>query len=145
MKPVTRWVMNRNEFLPFDKSKVPPLEPVLDVKSRTEEDEPTDEIFDWYDNIMAQTSYFCISNTNRRTIKKGEQAFNSYGSCTNKYWLTTYGFCLEDSPFDAQLVYLQMRANSSSKPDDMVSFIPPAPNDWRTHVQKAKLKCNKIC
>jgi len=55
---------------------------------------------------MLETSYFCISNTDRRTLLKGEQAFNSYGSCTNKYWLATYGFALTDSPYNAMKVFL---------------------------------------
>jgi len=52
-----------------------------------------------------------ITNTNRQTLRKGEEAYISYGSCTNKYWLETYGFALEDSLYDSITVYLQMKAD----------------------------------
>lgn len=99
-------------------------------------------MFDWYNDKLDDTCYFVISNTNRRTLLKGEEAYNSYGSCTNRYWLETYGFTLEDSTYDAIAVYLQMKADLNYTVKQMVSLIPPAPTDRTTHVQKADLKCN---
>jgi len=147
-KQITRWSMNDNEFIPFDLGPKQPLEQItrtIDTKHKkgsTDVQEGSDEVFDWYSEKLDDTSYFCIINTDRRTLKKGEEAFNSYGSCTNKYWLETYGFAIEDSPYDSVVVYLQMKADKTYTIDQMVSLIPPAPSDRLTHVQKADLKSN---
>ena len=153
-KPITRWSMNYNEFLPFDE-QTPRLPLQQQVMTRSDSKEAKkaeqdladtgDEVFDWYNDKLDNECYFVITNTNRRTLRKGEEAYCSYGSCTNRYWLETYGFSLEDSLYDAIAVYLQMKADHTFTVDQMVSLVPPAPNDRTTHVQKADLKCNQLC
>lgn len=94
--------MNHNEFIAFDGTSKQPL--TMPAEKRPVE--PNDEVFDWLNDSLQQSSYFCIVNTNRKPVLAGEQAPMSYGSCTNKYWLQTYGFALVDSPYNAVLIYL---------------------------------------
>ena len=68
-KPPTRYTMNENEFIPFDGPPKDPLEP--GVASKSSEGD-SNENFDWYSDKMHDSSYFCISNTDRRTLLKGE-------------------------------------------------------------------------
>lgn len=47
-----------------------------------------DENFKWYDHTkMKDRSYFIFANCDRRTVKKGEQAFYCYGKRSNAFLL----------------------------------------------------------
>jgi hypothetical protein len=80
---------------------------------------------------MKEDCYFCYSNTTRRSLLPGEQAFLRYGIYTNKIWLTVYGFALRDSPYNSLPVYLNCEPQ-----ENQISLYKHA--GW----QKAKLKLN---
>ena len=152
--PITRWTMNANEFLrygskapkkPLDQAPIEPIEKTRKKHSKLKY-EANEEVFDWYaPATMKESSYFCISNIDRRTLKAGEQAFNSYGNCSNRYLLQTYGFAYENNNYDNLTVYLQMKADATTcNAEQTISLIPPAPFDKSTHVQIARLKVNQI-
>lgn len=108
-----------------------------------ESSESEDEDLDWYDHSdqMQQETYFSLTNMCRRTLKKGEQAFNCYGNRTNRYLMIDYGFCFQNNKYDSVEIYLNM-ANEYKKMEvhDFVDFVP-----IKGPCQVARLKSDQLC
>jgi len=55
-----------------------------------------------------EETYFCVVNFDRKTMKKGEEAFISYGLRTNYFLLQSYGFCFIDNLFESFKFYVKL-------------------------------------
>ena len=87
---------------------------------------------------MEKESYFCYTNTNRRTLKKDEQVFNCYGNYSNRTLMTSYGFCFPNNHFESLTVYLVVTGtNRKTDIDEVVRFLKPYSRD---KCQYARLK-----
>jgi hypothetical protein len=108
------WTCVEHEFRNLDKSK----------KIRVKEFEKED--FDWYSPDMLNETYFCYTNTNRRTMQKGEQAFNCYGNYSNRSLIKTYGFCFPGNRFMSITFYLVISGtNAKTSVNEFVRLLPP--------------------
>ena len=57
-------------------------------------------------------------------MKKGEQAFTSYGARTNSFLLVHYGFCYQNNIYDSFEFYMKMNTKLES-PDQIHLLIAP--------------------
>ena len=70
-----------------DKEEEKPEEQEEELSDQ-EDFDAEDEDFKWYDHAkMKDNSYFVFVNCDRRTVKKGEQAFYCYGKRSNAFLL----------------------------------------------------------
>jgi len=82
---------------------------VAATEGEIESSESDDEEFEWYsDETMQDDTYFCLTNMNRATMKKGEEAFNCYGNRCNRYLLIDYGFAFANNHYDSVELYMNM-------------------------------------
>lgn len=81
---------------------------------------------EWYSKDKEKDTYFCYTNTNRRTMAKGEQAFNCYGNYCNRTLMYSYGFCLQDNKFESITIFLVVTDTTAKTDiDEVVRFLPP--------------------
>ena len=65
-----------------------------------EPDENTENYKNWWD-IKTEGLYFAMNTRHRTAYKKGDQLFNSYGSRTNRFLITNYGFTLRQNKYNS--------------------------------------------
>jgi hypothetical protein len=90
---------------------------------------------------LMNNSYFTYINMSTETIKKGQQAYISYGSGTNQFFLKHYGFSFPNNVDDSYKFNLNLQVSTVKKLaiKDMIAF----PNQFN-NVQKIKLKRNQL-
>lgn len=65
--------------------------------------------------ILKEETYFTMINQNRKSIKKGGQAYYCYGDRSNMHLLSTYGFCLQDNLYDSLKFMVKLDKNYTEK------------------------------
>ena len=147
-KTITKRKCAINEYIkPDSETKLPLLPEMVDAVTRAtkddESEESDDEDFDWYEQSpqMEQETYFCLTNMNRASLKKGEQAYNCYGNRTNRYLLIDYGFAFPDNSYDSVELYLNM--SNEYKKLEIHDFVDFAPTKHANQV--VRLKTDQIC
>lgn len=76
------------------------------------EDEESEEDLEWLEELQEDKrdneTYFSFINESRQIITAGSQAFNCYGSRSNKYLMISYNFCFLDNYFDTFLFQVKL-------------------------------------
>lgn len=80
-----------------------------------EDDTEEEEDWEWMDLLrdantekFNKETYFANINWNRKTMKKGEEAFISYGCRTNYFLLQSYGFCFINNLYESYKFYVKL-------------------------------------
>eukprot|EP01017_Pseudomicrothorax_dubius_P051575 TRINITY_DN9960_c0_g1_i3.p1 TRINITY_DN9960_c0_g1~~TRINITY_DN9960_c0_g1_i3.p1 ORF type:complete len:524 (-),score=127.06 TRINITY_DN9960_c0_g1_i3:45-1616(-) len=74
------------------------------TNKNTTDEEEDDEKFPWY-NTLDDQIYFLVATHADQKVEKNQQLFYFYGSRTNKYLLSWYGFCYSNNRYDSCLLY----------------------------------------
>jgi hypothetical protein len=103
---LTDEILDATEYIPLDEEGVVKDREVAWLNGQSDEEE--EESFDWVDpkrnedkDKFDSETFFTLVNETRRTMKKGEQAWNCYGNRTNLYLLVNYGFCFQNNLYDS--------------------------------------------
>jgi hypothetical protein len=127
VQPVDEVHLNNNEYIQAQEEKKAIFRPRLDTEGEkfdSDSYEDVDEDYDWYKPSKHQNdTYFCMINQERRTLKKGEQAWNCYGNRSNRFLLLNYGFCFANNRYDSYSFKVKMDLDLN---DLFVPFMP----DW---------------
>eukprot|EP01017_Pseudomicrothorax_dubius_P051574 TRINITY_DN9960_c0_g1_i12.p1 TRINITY_DN9960_c0_g1~~TRINITY_DN9960_c0_g1_i12.p1 ORF type:complete len:312 (+),score=55.34 TRINITY_DN9960_c0_g1_i12:68-937(+) len=70
------------------------------TNKNTTDEEEDDEKFPWY-NTLDDQIYFLVATHADQKVEKNQQLFYFYGSRTNKYLLSWYGFCYSNNRYDS--------------------------------------------
>lgn len=80
-----------------------------------EDSSEEDEDWSWMEPLIQEDrenfeeeTFFCTVHYDRKPMKKGEQAFISYGGRTNFFLLQSYGFCFVDNYYESFKFYVKL-------------------------------------
>lgn len=63
----------------------------------------------WVSQVDPHETYVVLVNKSKKTIKKGDEVFYSYGRRTNGYLMMNYGFCYPENKYESVEISLEMR------------------------------------
>ena len=95
-----------------------------------DDDEDDSEDYHWLDSLGEQEvqrdSYMTLVNEMRKSMKKGQQAWNSYGDRTNAFLLINYGFCFPDNLYDSAKFCVRLDVDfTKNNPPKIEEMIAP--------------------
>ena len=99
-----------------------------------DDDEDDSEDYHWLDSLGEQVgeverdqqTYMTLVNEMRKSMKKGQQAWNSYGDRTNAFLLINYGFCFPDNLYDSAKFCVRLDVDfTKNNPPKIEEMIAP--------------------